>query len=186
MDEINRNNFILKINKEVNNINYLIQNLLKLSKFDVNAVKYNNKIVSIKKIIDNVYDKISILCDLKNIEIEINYINAFDLYCDESWQTEAITNIVKNAIENSKEYDKVIINIDDNKAYSLVEIINNGEILENDINKIFERFYTGNIYKENSTGIGLSLAKSIVEKNNGKICVNQDSGKVIFQIKYFK
>lgn len=186
MDEINRNNFILKINKEVNNINYLIQNLLKLSKFDVNAVKYNNKIVSIKKIIDNVYDKISILCDLKNIEIEINYINAFDLYCDESWQTEAITNIVKNAIENSKEYDKVIINIDDNKAYSLVEIINNGEILENDINNIFERFYTGNIYKENSTGIGLSLAKSIVEKNNGKICVNQDSGKVIFQIKYFK
>lgn len=186
MDEINRNNFILKINKEVNNINYLIQNLLKLSKFDVNAVKYNNKIVSIKKIIDNVYDKISILCDLKNIEIEINYINAFDLYCDESWQTEAITNIVKNAIENSKEYDKVIINIDDNKAYSLVEIINNGEIFESDINKIFERFYTGNIYKENSTGIGLSLAKSIVEKNNGKICVNQDSGKVIFQIKYFK
>lgn len=186
MDEINRNNFILKINKEVNNINYLIQNLLKLSKFDVNAVKYNNKIVSIKKIIDNVYDKISILCDLKNIEIKINYINVFELYCDESWQTEAITNIVKNAIENSKEYDKVIINIDDNKAYSLVEIINNGEILESDINKIFERFYTGNIYKENSTGIGLSLAKSIVEKNNGKICVNQDHDKVIFQIKYFK
>lgn len=186
MDEINRNNFILKINKEVNNINYLIQNLLKLSKFDVNAVKYNNKIVSIKKIIDNVYDKISILCDLKNIEIKINYINIFDLYCDESWQTEAITNIVKNAIENSKEYDKVIINIDDNKAYSLVEIINNGEIFESDINKIFERFYTGNIYKENSTGIGLSLAKSIVEKNNGKICVNQDHDKVIFQIKYFK
>ena len=186
MDEINRNNFILKINKEVNNINYLIQNLLKLSKFDVNAVKYNNKIVSIKKIIDNVYDKISILCDLKNIEIKINYINVFELYCDESWQTEAITNIVKNAIENSKEYDKVIINIDDNKAYSLVEIINNGEIFESDINKIFERFYTGNIYKENSTGIGLSLAKSIVEKNNGKICVNQDHEKVIFQIKYFE
>ncbi len=186
MNETNRNSFILKINKEVNNINYLIQNLLKLSKFDVNAVKYNNKIVSIKKIIDNVYDKISILCDLKNIEIKINYINVFDLYCDESWQTEAITNIVKNAIENSKEYDKVIINIDDNKAYSLVEIINNGEILESDINKIFERFYTGNIYKENSTGIGLSLAKSIVEKNNGKICVNQDHEKVIFQIKYFK
>lgn len=186
MNETNRNSFILKINKEVNNINYLIQNLLKLSKFDVNAVKYNNKIVSIKKIIDNVYDKISILCDLKNIEIKINYINVFDLYCDESWQTEAITNIVKNAIENSKEYDKVIINIDDNKAYSLVEIINNGEILESDINKIFERFYTGNIYKENSTGIGLSLAKSIVEKNNGKICVNQDHDKVIFQIKYFK
>lgn len=186
MNETNRNSFILKINKEVNNINYLIQNLLKLSKFNVNAVKYNNKIVSIKKIIDNVYDKISILCDLKNIEIKINYINVFDLYCDESWQTEAITNIVKNAIENSKEYDKVIINIDDNKAYSLVEIINNGEILESDINKIFERFYTGNIYKENSTGIGLSLAKSIVEKNNGKICVNQDHEKVIFQIKYFK
>ncbi len=186
MDETNRNNFILKINKEVNNINYLIQNLLKLSKFDVNAVKYNNKKVSIKKIIDNVYDKISILCDLKNIEIEINYINVFYLYCDESWQTEAITNIVKNAIENSKEYDNVIINVDDNKVYSLVEIINNGEILESDINKIFERFYTGNIYKENSTGIGLSLAKSIVEKNNGKIYVNQDSGKVIFQIKYFK
>ena len=186
MDEKNRNEFISKISKEVTNINNLIQNLLKLSKFDVNVIKFVNKSVSIKEFINKSIDKISLIADLKNINIKVNILNDFNLNIDLNWQIEALSNIVKNAIEHSNENDIVYINCNDNKIYSKIEIINNGIINDKDLNKIFDRFYTNKKGYSESVGIGLSLAKNIIEKNNGKIDVYSKDGKTIFTIKYYK
>lgn len=186
MDEKNRNKFISKISKEVTNINNLIQNLLKLSKFDVNVINFVNKSVSIKEFINKIVDKISLIADLKNINIKVNILNDFNLNIDLNWQIEALSNIVKNAIEHSNENDIVYINCNDNKIYSKIEIINNGIINDKDLNKIFDRFYTNKKGYCESVGIGLSLAKNIIEKNNGKIDVYSKDGKTIFTIKYYK
>lgn len=186
MDEKNRNEFISKISKEVTNINNLIQNLLKLSKFDVNVINFVNKSVSIKEFINKIVDKISLIADLKNINIKVNILNDFNLNIDLNWQIEALSNIVKNAIEHSNENDIVYINCNDNKIYSKIEIINNGIINDKDLNKIFDRFYTNKKGYSESVGIGLSLAKNIIEKNNGKIDVCSKDGKTIFTIKYYK
>lgn len=186
MDEKNRNEFISKISKEVTNINNLIQNLLKLSKFDVNVINFVNKSVSIKEFINKSIDKISLIADLKNINIKVNILNDFNLNIDLNWQIEALSNIVKNAIEHSNENDIVYINCNDNKIYSKIEIINNGIINDKDLNKIFDRFYTNKKGYSESVGIGLSLAKNIIEKNNGKIDVCSKDGKTIFTIKYYK
>lgn len=186
MDEKNRNEFISKISKEVTNINNLIQNLLKLSKFDVNVINFVNKSVSIKEFINKSIDKISLIADLKNINIKVNILNDFNLNIDLNWQIEALSNIVKNAIEHSNENDIVYINCNDNKIYSKIEIINNGIINDKDLNKIFDRFYTNKKGYCESVGIGLSLAKNIIEKNNGKIDVYSKDDKTIFTIKYYK
>ena len=186
MDEKNRNEFISKISKEVTNINNLIQNLLKLSKFDVNVINFINKSVSIKEFINKSIDKISLIADLKNINIKVNILNDFNLNIDLNWQIEALSNIVKNAIEHSNENDIVYINCNDNKIYSKIEIINNGIINDKVLNKIFDRFYTNKKGYSESVGIGLSLAKNIIEKNNGKIDVYSKDGKTIFTIKYYK
>lgn len=186
MDEKNRNEFISKISKEVTNINNLIQNLLKLSKFDVNVINFVNKSVSIKELLNKSIDKISLIADLKNINIKVNILNDFNLNIDLNWQIEALSNIVKNAIEHSNENDIVYINCNDNKIYSKIEIINNGIINNKDLNKIFDRFYTNKKGYSESVGIGLSLAKNIIEKNNGKIDVYSKDGKTIFTIKYYK
>lgn len=186
MDEKNRNEFISKISKEVTNINNLIQNLLKLSKFEVNVINFVNKSVSIKEFINKIVDKISLIADLKNINIKVNILNDFNLNIDLNWQIEALSNIVKNAIEHSNENDIVYINCNDNKIYSKIEIINNGIINDKDLNKIFDRFYTNKKCYCESVGIGLSLAKNIIEKNNGKIDVYSKDGKTIFTIKYYK
>lgn len=186
MDEKNRNEVISKISKEVTNINNLIQNLLKLSKFDVNVINFINKSVSIKEFINKSIDKISLIADLKNINIKVNISNDFNLNIDLNWQIEALSNIVKNAIEHSNENDIVYINCNDNKIYSKIEIINNGIINDKNLNKIFDRFYTNKKGYSESVGIGLSLAKNIIEKNNGKIDVYSKDGKTIFTIKYYK
>ena len=188
MDANVRNDFINDINREINNINFLIKSLLKLSRFDVNAVKYNSQNNSVKSIMDKVMNNVSTLSDLKNIKIDLNIKNDFNIYCDFNWQVEALTNIVKNSIEHSFKDKNIIINASDEKLYSKIEIINYGiGINDKDIKHIFDRFYKGENSNEDSFGIGLSLAKTIIEKNNGKISVSsKENDKTTFTIKYYK
>ena len=186
MDEKSRNEFISKIAKENANINNLVQNLLKLSRFDINVINFDNKNISVKDLLDKSIDKVSLVADLKNIDIKLSILENFNLNIDPNWQIEAISNIVKNAIEHSSENDAVYVFAEDNKIYSKIEIINNGVIDDKELNKIFDRFYTNKKGYSESVGIGLSLAKNIIEKNNGKIDVNSKDGKTAFIIKYYK
>ncbi len=188
MDANVRSDFINDINREINNINFLVKSLLKLSRFDINAVNYNSQNNSVKSIMDKVMNNVSTLSDLKNIKIDLNIKNDFNLYCDFNWQVEALTNIVKNSIEHSFKDKNIIINASDEKLYSKIEITNYGiGINDKDIKHIFDRFYKGENSNEDSFGIGLSLAKTIIEKNNGKISVSsKENDKTIFTIKYYK
>ena len=188
MDANVRSDFINDINREINNINFLVKSLLKLSRFDINAVNYNSQNNSVKSIMDKVMNNVSTLSDLKNIKIDLNIKNDFNLYCDFNWQVEALTNIVKNSIEHSFKDKNIIINASDEKLYSKIEITNYGiGINDKDIKHIFDRFYKGENSNEDSFGIGLSLAKTIIEKNNGKISVSsKKNDKTIFTIKYYK
>ena len=188
MDANVRSDFINDINREINNINFLVKSLLKLSRFDINAVNYNNDFNNIKLIVNKVVNNVSTLSDLKNIKVNINIQDDFNLYCDFNWQVEALTNIVKNSIEHSFKDKNIIINASDEKLYSKIEIINYGiGINDKDIKHIFDRFYKGENSNEDSFGIGLSLAKTIIEKNNGKISVSsKENDKTIFTIKYYK
>lgn len=188
MDANVRNDFINDINREINNINFLVKSLLKLSRFDINAVNYNNDFNNIKLIVNKVVNNVSTLSDLKNIKVNINIQDDFNLYCDFNWQVEALTNIVKNSIEHSFKDKNIIINASDEKLYSKIEITNYGiGINDKDIKHIFDRFYKGENSNEDSFGIGLSLAKTIIEKNNGKISVSsKENDKTTFTIKYYK
>ena len=187
MDLNVRNDFISDIKRNVININFLVQNILKLSKFDANTISFIKEENSIKRIVKDSIKNVSPLSDLKNINIELNIKNDSNIICDYKWQVEAVTNILKNAIEHSTNNDKVIINVDDNNVYSLIEIINYGKsISKKDMKHIFERFYKGENSKSDSVGIGLALAKTIVEENSGTITVESDNNETKFSIKYFK
>lgn len=185
MDINTRNDFIMNIKREVNNINFLVQSILKLSRFDSNTIRFIKEDININKIIDESIKNVSALCDLKNVIIDIKGNTNSRINCDFKWQVEALTNIIKNAVEHAK--TKVILEIEDNKVYTKINIINDGEIIDkNDINHIFERFYKGKNAKENSIGIGLALSKSIIEQDNGLITAESYKNKTIFSIKYLK
>ena len=127
MDSGIRNDFIVDIKRNVNNINFLVQTLLKLSKFDANTVSFIKKENNLKDIASESIKNVSTLCDLRNINIELNVINDSKIKCDLKWEIEAITNILKNAIDHSKDESKITININSNNVYSLIEIIDNDE-----------------------------------------------------------
>ena len=186
MDSNVRDEFIRDIKREVMNINFLVQAILKLSKFDSNTVDFMREKNCMKSIIDKSMQNVSTLCDLKNIKIEINGNEKDILYCDFRWQVEAITNIIKNCIDHSKEGSKVVINYGQNNVYSYINIQDFGDgILKKDLPHIFERFYKGENASEDSIGIGLALSKTIIEKDNGNISVESNNNGTKFEIKYF-
>ena len=132
--------------------------------------------------------KIQPLCDLKNIHVDINIIKDSEIVCDEMWQVEAISNIMKNCVEHSKEEQTVGVSINTNNIYSQITIKDNGVgISKQDLPHIFDRFYKGKNSTSNSIGIGLALAKTIISKSNATIQVESEEGKgTTFIIKYFK
>lgn len=187
MDSSIRNDFIIDIKRNVININFLVQALLKLSKFDANTVHFIKKENDLEMIVGEAIKNVSTLCDLRNINIKLNTLENAKVVCDAKWQIEAITNIIKNAIEHSKDNSSIIINIDNNRVYSKIEVIDFGEgISKRDIKHIFERFYKGENATSNSIGIGLALAKTIIEEDKGTIAVESNESNTKFTIKYFK
>ena len=179
-----RNEFLKEIKKDINNMNFLILNLLKLSKFDTNTIKYEIKKYKVDSIISEVINNLSYLSDLKNININVIGNKNIVLNCDYRWEVEAISNIVKNALEHC--YSKVEIIYKEYKSYVEIRIINDGDTInKKDIKHIFDRFYKISNDKD-SIGIGLALSKSIIEKDNGKINVISDNNSTIFEIKYYK
>ena len=187
MEEKIRNDFIVDIKRNVLNINFLVQSLLKLSKFDANTVHFVKQENDLKTIVEESIKNVSTLCDLRNINIKLNIKENSKIICDDKWQTEALTNIIKNAIEHSKNNSNIIINIENNNVYSMIEVINFGEgIAKKDIKHIFERFYRGKNTKTDSIGIGLALAKTIIEEDKGTISVESNKLETKFIIKYYK
>ncbi len=186
MDNETKTMFVKDIRREIININFLVQSLLKLSKFDANIIDYTRKENNIIDIIKEAVSRVATLADLKNVKVKINGNSTDTIFCDFTWQVEAITNIVKNSIEYSNSNDVVEIYFENNKVYSQIIIKDNGKGIDSqDIKHIFDRFYKGKNSSSDSVGIGLALAKTIIEKDNGTVTVDSVLGKgTIFNIKY--
>ena len=187
MDSKTRRKFLINIKREIININFLVQNLLKLSKFDANVIKFNKDEVLIKDIVDEAIKKVSALSELKGVSIKVSGDKGSTIKCDFMWEVEALSNIIKNSIEHIEKDGFVEVNYTKNKVYSRILIRDNGVgINSEDLPYIFDRFYKGKNTSKDSVGIGLALSKSIIEKDNGSISV-KSTPKIgtIFTIKYF-
>lgn len=188
MNEKTRKKFLINIKREILNINFLVMSLLKLSKFDANVVKFNKESVYLKDIITESIKNVSMIKELKNITIKVSGDDDIKLLCDFKWQVESITNILKNSIEHTSEYGTVEVNYSENKLYTRILIKDNGKgINSDDLPHIFDRFYKGKNGSDDSFGIGLSLSKTIIEKEGGSITVKSTPNiGTIFTIKYLK
>lgn len=188
MPEDIKKDFIKDIKREIINIKFLVESILKLSKIDSNSIKFIKKEVFIKDIINEAVKNVSMLSELKNIEIIVSGDDSIKTICDLKWQVEAITNILKNCIEHSYENRKIYINYNQNNMYTELKIEDNGTGIDaKDLPHIFERFYKGKNSSSDSVGIGLALSKSIIESNNGYIQVDSELNKgTTFIIKYLK
>ena len=188
MDEDTKQKFIFEISKQVDWINWLVISILKLSRLEADVVKFSNNKIKVKKFIDEIIGNLEIPIEIKNQKISIEGDEDASFIGDYKWQQEAITNIIKNAIEHNKENGKITIKYEENVLFTKITIIDEGQgIAKEDLKHIFERFYKAQNSSDNSVGIGLSLAKNIIEKNNGMInCKSEIGNGTEFIVKYMK
>lgn len=177
--------YLNDIRMQIENINFLIIAMLKLSRFDANVVVFEKRKIIVKDLLFDVLKNVDILRELKNINIHVSGKSDVTFDGDYKWECEAITNILKNGIEYSKDNGDIYVNYKDNGMYVSIDIIDNGKgICNEDMKHIFDRFYKKN-NNSNNFGIGLSLAKEIIERDNGTIRVSSNNGTK-FSIRYYK
>lgn len=188
MEKEVREDFLKDISNQIEWISSLVISLLKIAKFDAGSIKMENTEIHVKELINNVVSNLSILLEIKEIEIITDIETGSTFIADYKWQLEALTNIVKNAIEYSNQGSKIYIKVENNAVFLKIKIQDTGKGIEKkDIKHIFERFYKTKNNHEESIGIGLSLAKTIIEQNNGYVKVASEIGKgTTFEIKYLK
>ena len=188
MDENTKQKFIFEISKQIDWINWLVISMLKLSKLDANVVQFYEEKINLKKFINEIVKNLEIPIEIKNQQIVIEGNEKASFIGDYKWQQEAVTNIIKNCIEHNKDNGKIYIRYEENTLFTKITIKDEGEgISKEDLKHIFERFYKGQNSSENSVGIGLALAKNIIEKNKGMISCKSELDKgTEFVIKYMK
>ena len=188
MEEKTKQKFIFEISKQVEWINWLVISMLKLSKLDANVVQFYDEKINLNKFIGEIIKNLEIPIEVKNQKIIIDGNENVSFIGDYKWQQEAITNIIKNCIEHNANNGTIYINYEENSLFTKITIRDEGEgISKEDLKHIFERFYKGKNSSENSVGIGLALAKNIIQKNNGMInCKSELDKGTEFFIKYMK
>lgn len=188
MEKEVREDFLIEISKQIDWISSLVVALLKIAKFDAGTIKMENNEINAKNLIDNIVSNLAILMELKNIEIITNVDEKATFIADYKWQQEALTNILKNAIEHSKQNSRIYITVENTSLFLKIIIKDEGSgIDKEDLKHIFQRFYKTKNSSENSIGIGLPLAKAIIEQSNGYIKVETKYGEgTSFEVKYIK
>ena len=189
-EEKKRQEFIEIQSAQIEKMNWLVQNLLKISRIDAGSVTLKQEKISLKELVDLSLEPLLVLLELKKINVINEEGGAADVLinCDKKWTAEAFTNIIKNCAEHMDEGGKLSVSYEDNNIYCLVRIEDNGSgIAREDLPHIFERFYRGKNSSADSVGIGLALSNTIIEKQKGEILVESEEGVgTVFTVKFYK
>ena len=178
LDKEKKIEFLDRTNAQLSRMDWLIKSMLKLSKLEAKVIDFKTDKVNINELIKRSISPLLVPIELRNISLNINGDKEASYTGDIEWSSEALGNIIKNCVEHTKEGGTLDITYEENPIYSEIIIKDNGEgIDKDDIQNIFKRFYKGKNSKSDSVGIGLAMAKSIIESQNGYIYVKSKKNR---------
>ena len=164
--------------RELDRIEMLVQNLLKITKLDAGSIVIEKAVENVSDMMNDIELHFAYRAKQEQKEIVLSGSDSISLLCDRDWLIEAIDNIVKNALDHTEKGDMVLIEW--SALSSAVQIIvkdNGCGIHPEDLYHIFKRFYRSRFSKDKQgIGLGLPLAKAIIEAHNGTIEVDSELG----------
>ncbi len=181
-DESTQKRFLERISTQAKRMSELVTDLLTLSRYDTGMVITRKSEFDLGELVKNAYDSLLFEIEKKNQKAECFVTaNVPLVFADKSGIERVVINILTNAIKYTPEegYIKIYVGFVYNDAY--IKIIDNGiGIAEEDVDKVFERFYRvdkARTREMGGTGLGLSIAKEILDKNDSKINIKSELGK---------
>jgi len=179
MSEQERNTFILESKNQLNRMEWLIKNMLKMAKLEAGVVEFEKIDTFVADTIQRSVNALKLIASEKDININILGDNSVQVKHDISWTTEAFSNIIKNCIEHSKKGSEINVAWEQNSVFVQIVISDNGAgIPKEELPKIFDRFYKGpNSASPTNIGIGLYITKTIIEGQGGSVYVFSQGGQ---------
>ena len=177
--------FLSNIRTGLMRLEWLASALLKMAKLDAGAVVFTGEDVSSDVLVNLALEPLQILLDIKNQNVVISGEEFFN--CDKRWTAEALTNVIKNASENSPEDSVIHIETGTNPICKWISIKDSGlGIPRAELAGIFRRFEGSRSNK--GYGIGLPLALAIMRGQNGDIVVDGGGNETgaTFTLKFYR
>ena len=171
--------FSQKSLREIRRVEDVVYTLLKIARLDAGTVRMEKAEENMEMLLKDVTERFEMLAAQEAKEIVLSGSSDVSLYCDALWMSEALGNVVKNALEHTGRGGKVVISWERTPLLTNIVVEDNGTgIHQEDIHNIFKRFYRSHISQDtHGIGLGLPLAKSIVEAHQGTISVTSRVGR---------
>ena len=170
--------FSAKMSVSLKRMEYLIQAMLKITRLDTGNIVFEKDCLNVAALVSQSIRELTTRAEHEHKQILVDGDAGQQLVCDRDWTCEAIGNIVKNALDHTDSGGTVRIHWEHTPAMLRIFITDNGSgIAPEDIHHIFKRFYRSKRSLDTQgIGLGLPLAKSIIEGQGGMIAVRSDPG----------
>ncbi len=174
------------VNKHIKRMNRLVESLLLVSKIDAGVLDLKKNYVDVYTLLELSIEELEQIINEKNIVINLPNHADVSFIGDMEWSMEAFINIIKNCVEHTPKNGKISFAYSVNPLYTEIIINDNGEGFDKEnLKNIFKRFYQGK-NSSSGIGIGLSIAKSFIEMQNGFITAeNSKNGGAQFNIRFY-
>ena len=173
----------------ISRIDWLIEALLKLSRLDAGTVSLNQEYVFVRDLVAAAVTPLEISMELREQQFSFTGANGSEAFRgDFAWTAEALGNLLKNCMEHTPPGGEILVSSSDNAIFTELIVEDNGPgFAVEDLPRLFERFYKGKNSGEESIGIGLSLSRTILSRQNATIkAENRPSGGARFIIHFYK
>lgn len=165
--------------QELGRIESLVQSLLKMARLDAGAITLERSPENVFDLLEHIKRQYSFRAEQEGKEIALEGDEQTVFSCDRTWLTEAIGNLVKNALDHTAQGDRILVRWQQSPCLTQITVEDTGSgIHSEDLYHIFKRFYRSRFSKDTQgVGLGLPLAKSIVEAHQGSMEVHSKLGQ---------
>lgn len=177
--------FARNIRMSLSRMEWLLSALLKMAKLESGVITFHKISIPTGELLESALQPLEIMMDVRNQQVRL--LHDTQICCDRRWTIEALTNLLKNALEHSPEGGTILVDSGENPIYRWISIHDCGKGMSKEKQaSLFRRFE--NSTKENGYGIGLPLSLSIIREQNGDIDVERGGkGKgATFTIKFYR
>lgn len=176
IDGEKRREFLELSAAQAEKLEFLMQALVKMSRLETGIISFEKEKISVTEIIAEGLAQISPAAENKNIDVQVNCPDGIFAYCDKKWTSEAVFNILDNAVKYTPQNGSIAVFADVNEFYAQIKIKDSGAgIPEREQAKIFGRFYRSETVKNTEgLGIGLFLSRNIISGQGGYISLRSE------------
>lgn len=171
--------FLKKMKQQLDKTDWILQSLFKMTRLEQGAIQFEAQAASIKNTLLDAVNSVYERAEKKKIQISAVPFEDIRLLHNPKWTAEVLCNILENAVKYSKENSRIQIQVIPMELYTEIQISDEGiGIHKEELTQIFKRFYRSReVENMEGSGIGLYLARLILEKEKGYMTVTSEYGK---------